>query len=144
MKIALINGPNLNLLGKREPAIYGSQSMAELLQSLRLKYPNCEIDYTQSNHEAELVEAVQRSDDQADALILNPAAFTHNSIALADAVAAIEIPCVEVHLSNIFKRESFRHHSYVSKSAVGVISGLGIKGYELALIYLMEALSHSD
>lgn len=135
-KILLLNGPNLNLLGTREPAIYGTQTLAELEAMLKKLGDTLGIQVLcqQSNSEAELIEWVHHARQQAiDFMIVNPAAFTHTSIALRDAMAAVNIPFIEVHLSNIYAREPFRQHSYFSDLALAVISGLGIKGYEHAL-----------
>ena len=135
MKIAIINGPNLNLLGKREPGIYGNESFDAYLQQLKDKFRSVEINYFQSNVEGELINEIQRVGFDHDGIILNPGGYTHTSIAIGDAVAAITTPVVEVHISNIFGREDFRKLSHVSGKAVGVISGLGLEGYELALNY---------
>ena len=137
MKIAIINGPNLNLLGKREVDIYGDKSFDGYLKTLREKYTSIEISYFQSNVEGELIDEVQRSGFSYDGIILNPGGYTHTSVALGDAIAAITTPLIEVHISNIFGREEFRKLSYVSAKAKGVISGLGLKGYELALEYFL-------
>ncbi|HMW26677.1 MAG TPA: type II 3-dehydroquinate dehydratase [Ferruginibacter sp.] len=133
MKIAIINGPNLNLLGKREVDIYGNESFDTYLASLRSQYANQEISYFQSNVEGELVNEIQRVGFSYDGIILNPGGYTHTSVAIGDAIAAIKTPVIEVHISNIFGREEFRKLSHVSGKARGVISGLGLKGYELAL-----------
>jgi 3-dehydroquinate dehydratase II len=133
MKIAVINGPNLNLLGKREVDIYGNESFDTFLHSLRKKYANIEISYFQSNIEGELVNEIQRVGFNCDGIILNPGGYTHTSVAIGDAIAAITSPVVEVHISNIFSREEFRKISHVSGKAKGIISGLGLNGYELAL-----------
>lgn len=138
MKIAIINGPNLNLLGKREPGIYGSASFEDFLQQLRQNYPAVSIDYFQSNIEGELVNEIQRVGFDYDGIILNPAAYTHTSVAIGDAIAAINTPVVEVHISNVHAREEFRKLSHVSAKAAGSIIGLGLKGYELALQYLLD------
>lgn len=138
MKIAIINGPNLNLLGKREPEIYGNASFDTYLQQLEKAYPSVEFTYFQSNIEGELIDEIQRVGFSYDGIILNPGGYTHTSVAIGDAIAAINIPLVEVHISNIFGREEFRKISYVSAKAVGVISGLGLKGYELALQYFIK------
>lgn len=135
MKIAIINGPNLNLLGKREVDIYGGESFDNYLKTLQNKYANIEISYFQSNVEGELINEIQRLGFSYDGIILNPGGYTHTSVALGDAIAAITTPLIEVHISNIFGREDFRKLSYVSAKAKGVISGLGLKGYELALGY---------
>lgn len=133
MKIAIINGPNLNLLGKRETDIYGSKSFDDYSKTLQDKYADLEISYFQSNVEGELINEIQRLGFSYDGIILNPGGYTHTSVALGDAIAAITTPVIEVHISNIFGREDFRKLSHVSAKAKGVISGLGLKGYELAL-----------
>jgi 3-dehydroquinate dehydratase-2 len=133
MKIAIINGPNLNLLGKREVDIYGGESFDSYLLTLQNKYANIEISYFQTNVEGELINEIQRLGFSYDGIILNPGGYTHTSVALGDAIAAITSPVIEVHISNIFGREDFRKLSYVSGKAKGVISGLGLIGYELAL-----------
>ena len=133
MKIAIINGPNLNLLGKREVDIYGGESFEDYLKTLHDKYANIEISYFQSNVEGELINEIQRVGFGFDGIILNPGGYTHTSVAIGDAVAAITTPVIEVHISNIFGREDFRKLSHVSGKAKAVIGGLGLKGYELAL-----------
>jgi 3-dehydroquinate dehydratase-2 len=133
MKIAIINGPNLNLLGKREVDIYGAASFDTYLKALRDKYANQEISYFQSNVEGELINEIQRVGFSYDGIIINPGGYTHTSVAIGDAIAAITTPVIEVHISNIFGREDFRKLSHISAKAKGVISGLGLKGYELAL-----------
>jgi 3-dehydroquinate dehydratase-2 len=138
MKIAIINGPNLNLLGKRQPEIYGSTSFEEYLKGLRQLYPKTQLIYEQSNHEGAIIDLIQMWGYEADGLILNAGAFTHTSLAIADAIAAIPKPVVEVHISNVHRREAVRHHSYISPNAAGVIVGFGLAGYELALRYLAE------
>ena len=138
MKIAIINGPNLNLLGIREPGIYGSQSFEQYFEELKAKFPEVEFLYFQSNVEGELIDEVQRVGFSYDGIIINPGGYTHTSVALGDAIAAISTPVVEVHISNIFGREDFRKLSHVSGKSVGVISGLGLKGYELALNYFIS------
>ena len=137
MKIAIINGPNLNLLGKREVDIYGGESFDNYLKTLQDKYANIEISYFQTNVEGELINEIQRLGFSYDGIILNPGGYTHTSVALGDAIAAITTPVIEVHISNIFGREDFRKLSHVSSKAKGVISGLGLKGYELALEYFL-------
>jgi 3-dehydroquinate dehydratase II len=139
MKIAIINGPNLNLLGKREVDIYGSNSFETYFTALQAKFSNVEFVYFQSNVEGELVNAIQEYGFSIQGIVLNPAAYTHTSIAIGDAVAAITAPVVEVHISNIFAREEFRKHSYVSAKCNAVISGAGLLGYELAVKALIEA-----
>ncbi len=140
MKIAIINGPNLNLLGTREPEKYGTTTLAELEkkllhESLTLGVELC---FKQSNHEGELIDFIHSIKNTVKYIIINPAAFTHTSIALRDALLSVNIPFIEVHISNLLKREPFRHHSYLSDIAVGTIGGLGILGYSLALQYFME------
>lgn len=137
MKIAIINGPNLNLLGKREPGIYGNESFENFLEKLKDKFNSVEINYFQSNVEGELINEIQRVGFEYDGIILNPGGYTHTSVAIGDAVAAITTPVIEVHISNIYSREDFRKLSYVSGKAQAVISGLGLKGYELALQYFI-------
>jgi 3-dehydroquinate dehydratase II len=137
MKIAIINGPNLNLLGTREPGIYGNQSFEEYFEALKAKFPGIEFLYFQSNVEGELINEIQRVGFQYDGIIINPGGYTHTSVALGDAIAAIKTPVIEVHISNIFGREEFRKLSHVSGKSVGVISGLGLRGYELALTYFL-------
>ena len=138
MKIAIINGPNLNLLGKRETDIYGNMPFEQFLEILRKKYSDHEISYYQSNVEGELVNELQRVGFDHDGIIFNPGGYTHTSVALGDAIAAIKTPVVEVHISNVHAREEFRKLSHVSGKAVGSIFGLGLKGYELAMAYLVS------
>ena len=139
-KILVIHGPNLNLLGMREPEIYGRLTLDDINRNLSQKAENMGVSITFFHYNAEsaLVDRIQLTmTDGADFIIINPAAFTHTSVAMRDALAAVNVPFIEVHLSNIFSRETFRHHSYFSDLAVGVISGLGAKGYELALEYAL-------
>lgn len=139
MNILVVNGPNLNLLGRREKHYYGSDTLEQLHQSLSTlsKELNHSIDFFQSNSEGELIDRIHAClEDKTDFIIINPAAFTHTSIALRDALLAVAIPFIEVHLSNIYQREAFRHHSYFSDIAVGVITGLGTEGYALAVRYI--------
>ena len=139
--ILIIHGPNLNLLGKREPDIYGAITLQDINRNLSklAENANVKLDFFQSNAESALIERIQKTmDDGTNFIIINPAAYTHTSVALRDAIAAVKLPFIEVHLSNVFSRESFRHHSYFSDLAVGVISGLGAKGYELALTYAIS------
>lgn len=133
MKICIINGPNLNLLGKREPEIYGGLSFEEYFAALQEKYPDVELTYYQSNIEGELINKIQEAGFTSDGIILNAGAYTHTSIGIADAVKAITAPVAEVHISNTFSRETFRHQSFISPVASAVIIGCGLKGYELAL-----------
>jgi 3-dehydroquinate dehydratase-2 len=137
-RIHIINGPNLNLLGKREPEIYGAEGFGTYLLQLIQEFPDVKIDYFQSNVEGELINAIQSAGVNADGVILNPAGYTHTSVAIGDAIAAIKIPVVEVHLSNVHAREEFRKISHVSAKAKGTISGLGLHGYALALQYLIN------
>lgn len=133
MKIIIINGPNLNLLGKRETSIYGSQSFEEFYSTLQQRYPQFELEYYQSNIEGELIDKLQEVGFSYDGIILNAAAYTHTSVGIGDAVKAIETPVIEVHISNTFAREEFRHQSYISEGAKGVVLGFGLQSYELAL-----------
>ena len=141
MKILVINGPNLNLLGKRQPEIYGSQSFTQYFESLQLDFFNQELVYFQSNHEGELIDFIQKEGFDAQGLVINAGGFAHTSIALADAISAVSIPTVEVHISNVFARESFRHHSYLSPVSNGIISGLGLYGYKAAIQYFIQLSS---
>ncbi len=134
MKISIINGPNLNLLGKREPEIYGSQTFETYFNSLQEKFPQLELTYYQSNIEGELIDKIQEWGFTHDGIILNAGAYTHTSVGIGDCIKAITTPVVEVHISNTFSRESFRHQSYISGNAKGVILGFGLKSYELALL----------
>jgi len=138
MKIAIINGPNLNLLGKRETDIYGNQTFETYLDKLKKLYPAVEFIYYQSNIEGELVNALQEYGYSVDGIVLNPAAYTHTSVAIGDAVAAIKVPVIEVHISNVHAREEFRKLSHVSGKSVGTIVGLGLMGYELAVNWLIN------
>lgn len=132
-KLIIINGPNLNLLGKREPNIYGSLTFTEFLDQIKEKYTNVEIVYFQSNIEGELIDKIQEVGFSYDGIVLNAAAYTHTSVGIGDAIKAVETPVVEVHISNTFSREEFRHHSYISPNAKGVILGFGLQSYELAI-----------
>ncbi len=135
MKILIINGPNLNLLGKREPEIYGAGSFDNYLQELKKKFEGTEIDYFQSNVEGELINELQRVGFSYDGIILNAGAYTHTSRAIADTIASISTPVIEVHISNIFAREDYRHVSFLGSKCIGSISGFGLKSYELALLH---------
>lgn len=137
MKIAIINGPNLNLLGIREPGIYGRQTFEDFLKDLKEKYPAIQIDYFQSNVEGELVTELQRVGFSYDGILLNAAAYTHTSIAIGDAVGAVKTQVIEIHISNIAAREEYRLRSMVASKCVGAITGLGLKGYELGLQYFL-------
>ena len=133
MKLIIINGPNLNLLGIREKQIYGDKNFGELHSELQDSFPTIELDYYQSNHEGELIDKIHEIGFKYDGIILNAGAYSHTSVAIADSIAAIQTPVVEVHITNVFNRERFRHHSFMSKNCKGVIIGFGIKGYELAI-----------
>jgi 3-dehydroquinate dehydratase-2 len=135
MKIAIINGPNLNLLGKREPEIYGNETFDDFFQELKKKYPAIELSHFQSNVEGELINELQKVGFSYDGIILNPGAYTHTSVAIGDAIASIKTTVIEVHLSNVNAREEFRKISHVSAKCKGSISGFGLKSYELALQY---------
>lgn len=141
--ILVIHGPNLNLLGKREPDVYGSQTLADINESLTTfaEQNSLQLKTMQSNYEGEIVSFIGENMGWADGVIINPAAYTHTSVAIRDALAAVDLPVIEVHLSNVYKRESFRHFSYVSPIAVGVISGFGAHGYLLALEAMLEILA---
>jgi len=138
MKIAIINGPNLNLLGKREPGIYGSQSFETFYEELQRKYPQVSFSYFQNNVEGELINELQSAGFDADGIIMNPGGYTHTSVAIGDAIAAIKAPLIEVHISNVHAREDFRKLSHVSAKAAGSIIGLGLKGYELAVEWFLK------
>lgn len=138
MQITIINGPNLNLLGTREPEVYGSQTFEQYFAELQKMFPDVVFRYFQSNVEGELIDELQRAGFSSDGIILNPGGYTHTSVAIGDAIAAIKAPVVEVHISNVHAREEFRHLSHVSGKAKGTIAGLGLKGYELAVRYLMR------
>ena len=142
--ILVLNGPNLNMLGKREPAVYGAQSLNEIIDTLMAKANERDIalSHCQSNNEATLIEAIHQAFEKIDFIIINPAAFTHTSVALRDALLSVNIPFIEVHLSNVHAREAFRHHSYLSDIAQGVICGLGPQGYEFALMAAEQYLSN--
>ncbi len=138
MRIIIINGPNLNLLGKREPEIYGSETFEDLVPAWTERFPELEIEYFQSNHEGKLLDKLHEVGFKADGIILNAGAFTHTSIALRDAISAISTPVIEVHISNVHSREEFRHHSYISAVCAGIIVGFGTEGYALALRYFIN------
>ena len=160
MRILIINGPNLNLLGHREPGIYGAQTFEDFLETLRRAYPDVQIDYFQSNHEGDIIDRIHLAgygDDAnlslhsnatngsnpspCDGIILNAGAYTHTSVAIHDAIKAVPIPTIEVHISNVHTREEFRHHSFISPVAHGIIVGFGIDGYRLALEGLLKMLA---
>jgi 3-dehydroquinate dehydratase-2 len=135
IKVLVLNGPNLNMLGKREPVIYGSQSLTDIINNLaeQASSQQIELSHLQSNAEHELIDAIHQAHNDIDFIVINPAAFTHTSVAIRDSLLAVDIPFIEIHLSNVHKREPFRHHSYFSDKAVGVICGLGTNGYKYAL-----------
>ena len=135
MKIAIINGPNLNLLGTREPEVYGNKTFEDFFQELKNKFTAVEFSYFQSNVEGELINELQKLGFSFDGIILNPGGYTHTSVAIGDAIAAIKTPVIEVHISNVHAREDFRKISHVSAKCKGTIAGLGMKGYELAVSY---------
>lgn len=139
--IYVLSGPNLNMLGKREPEIYGTETLDDIHALLKAKAAKTKIDVNclQSNHEGVLVDYIQEAGDKASAIIINAGALTHTSIALADAIKAIDIPVIEVHMSNVYQREKFRHHSYLSPVVIGVICGFGSQSYELALDFLLKS-----
>lgn len=139
MRILIINGPNLNLLGSREPEIYGSQSFDSFLKELRSRFDNIQLEYFQSNHEGAIIDRLHEANGQADGIVLNAGAYSHTSIAIADAIAAIQPQVIEVHISNVHAREHFRQHSYLSANCVGSIVGLGTEGYALAITYFLQS-----
>lgn len=138
MKIQIINGPNLNLLGKREPEVYGAQSFEIFFQTLIKSFPTVDLHYYQSNIEGELVNKLHEVGFTCDGIILNAGGYTHTSVAIHDAIGAIQVPVVEVHISNVYAREEFRHHSIITSKCAGLITGFGLQSYALALIYLMN------
>lgn len=133
MKLIIINGPNLNLLGKREPEVYGNQTFEDYFAKLQFKFTTVQLEYFQSNIEGELIDKIQEVGFSHDGIILNAAAYTHTSVGIGDAIKAIETPVIEVHISNTFAREEFRHQSYISPVAKGVILGFGLQSYDLAI-----------
>ncbi len=140
MHITIVNGPNLNLLGTREPEIYGSKSFETFLEELRQRFPDVTLDYYQSHHEGALIDKLQSCNNKTTGIIFNGAGYTHTSIALADTIKAIDTPLIEVHISNIHAREDYRQHSYTAANAKGIISGLGLEGYALAISWFRQAL----
>jgi 3-dehydroquinate dehydratase-2 len=139
LKIQIINGPNLNLLGKREPEIYGSETFEDYFENLQRRFPQVELHYFQSNVEGELITKIHEVGFSFDAILLNAGGYTHTSVAISDAISGVKTPTLEVHISNIYKREEFRHKSIISKSCIGMISGLGLKGYELGVLYFLNS-----
>jgi len=140
VKILIINGPNLNLLGKREPEIYGSHTFEDFFSIVKNKNPSIQLDYFQSNVEGELINKIHEVGFEYDGILLNAGGYTHTSVAISDAIAAVTTPVLEVHISNIYKREEFRHKSIISKECIGMISGLGLVGYELGLQYFISKI----
>jgi len=138
MNILVINGPNLNLLGRRETEIYGSRSFEDFFEDLQQHFGDHTLHYFQSNHEGLLIDKIQEAGFHLDGIVLNAGAYTHSSIALADAVAAVPAPVIEVHISNVYARETFRHHSFLSAKCAGSIVGLGLNGYRLAILHLLD------
>ncbi|MCB0706160.1 MAG: type II 3-dehydroquinate dehydratase [Saprospiraceae bacterium] len=138
MKLLILNGPNLNLIGQREPEIYGRKSFEEYFENLQMEYPGVTLHYFQSNHEGDLIDKIQEAGFSYQGVILNAGAYSHTSIALADAISAIETPVVEVHISNIYAREDFRQKSLTANRCDGCITGLGLKGYALAIEYFID------
>ena len=139
MKLLILNGPNLNLIGSREPDIYGNEDFETMLNALKKQYPQVELNYFQSNIEGEIIDQLHVCEGKYDGIIINAGAYTHTSIAIGDAVRAIKVTVIEVHLSNVMKREEFRHVSYISPAADGVISGFGMKSYELAILHFINS-----
>lgn len=144
MKLIIINGPNLNLLGTREPEIYGDTSFEDFYQRLKDSFSDHQLDYYQSNVEGEIVDKLQQTGFSYDGIVLNAAAYTHTSVAISDAIASIKTPVIEVHISNIYSREEFRHKSIISGNCIGMISGLGLEGYLLALTYFIHQQKEND
>ena len=145
-EIMILNGPNLNMLGVREPAIYGRETLGDIEDACRMVAEDLDlgIDFRQSNHEGELVSWIHEARDSADGIIINAGAYTHTSVAILDALTLAELPVIEVHLSNIYKRESFRHHSYISPVAHGVLCGFGGQGYVLAMQAMARIIGQTD
>jgi len=139
MRILVINGPNLNLLGKREPAVYGTTTLTDIENRLKKRFPNVQFEFFQSNHEGALIDQIQKViDGTFDAVVINPGAYSHYSYAIRDALAALKTPVVEVHISNVYAREEFRRHSVITPVCKGVVAGFGDMGYELAVKFLVE------
>jgi len=138
MRIVIINGPNLNLLGKREPEVYGSTTFSTYFEDLKRRYPEVDLEYYQSNIEGEIIGKIQEVGFDSDGIILNAAAYTHTSVGIGDAVKAVSCPVAEVHISNVYQRENYRHQSYISANSCGVIVGFGLLGYEMALLSFLK------
>jgi 3-dehydroquinate dehydratase II len=139
LKISIINGPNLNLLGRREPEVYGNRTFEQYFEDLTARFPQVQLSYFQSNHEGAIIDELHRIGFECDGIVLNAGAYTHTSIAIADAIGAITTPVIEVHISNVHKREAYRHHSYLSAKCAGVIVGLGLDGYRLAIEHFIAS-----
>jgi 3-dehydroquinate dehydratase-2 len=137
-QVLILNGPNLNLLGKREPTVYGNQSFDDYFKTLQTMFPDTQLTYFQSNHEGAMIDKIHEVGFSFDGIVINAGGYTHTSVALADALSSVTTPAVEVHISNIHARETFRHHSYLTSRCKGMICGLGLKGYELAVRYLIQ------
>lgn len=137
-RIQIINGPNLNLLGKREPGVYGNQSFEQYFEILKATYPQAELLYFQSNHEGAIIDKIHETGFDFEGIVLNAGAYTHTSVAIADAIRSVTTPVIEVHISNVFKREAFRHHSYLSEACRGCIVGFGMDSYRLAVDSLLH------
>ncbi len=133
MKILILNGPNLNLLGKREPSVYGSESFDDYYKSLRDKYKDVQLEYFQSNSEGDIISKIHETGFSYDGIVLNAGAYTHTSLAIADAIRAVTTPVVELHISNVYAREEYRHHSFIAPACRGCICGFGLKGYDMAI-----------
>ena len=138
MKIQIINGPNLNLLGKREPSIYGNQSFEDFFETLKNRFPSLELHYYQSNVEGEIINKLHEVGFSFDGIVINAGAYTHTSVAIHDAIGAIKTPVAEVHISNVYAREEFRHKSLITSKCVGMITGFGMEGYAMAIEYLIK------
>lgn len=138
MKILIVNGPNLNLLGKREPSVYGNQSFEDFLGSLKERFPDVELHYFQSNVEGEIINKLHEAGFTFDGIILNAGAYTHTSVAIHDAIGAIKTPVIEVHISNVYSREEFRHKSLITSKCIGLLTGFGMEGYAMAVWHLLN------
>lgn len=141
MKLIIINGPNLNLLGQRETTMYGTKSFESYFEELKFQHQQVKLDYFQSNIEGELIDKIQQTGFTYDGMIINAGGYTHSSVAIGDAIAAVSAPCIEVHISNIFAREAYRHHSFITQHCKGMITGLGLEVYALALHYFLNIKS---
>lgn len=137
-KIQVINGPNLNLLGKREPSVYGNKGFDDFFPELKQRFPDCSLQYYQSNVEGEIINKIHEVGFSFDGIVLNAGAYTHTSVAIHDAIAAIKTPVIEVHISNVYAREEFRHTSLITSKCIGLITGFGLEGYGMAIEYLLK------